>query len=55
MPVGQAYELYRGLRQSGVTTELVVYPREGHAFKEIYHQIDLLERIIDWYERHLED
>ncbi len=55
VPVGQAYELYRGLRQSGVTTELVVYPREGHAFREIYHQIDLLERIIGWYERHLEN
>lgn len=55
VPVGQAYELYRGLRQSGVPAELVVYPREGHGFKEIYHQIDLLERIIDWFEMQLKE
>ena len=30
VPVGQAYELYRGLKDRGKTTELVFYPREGH-------------------------
>jgi dipeptidyl aminopeptidase/acylaminoacyl peptidase len=53
VPVGQAYEFYHGLRQSAVETELVVYPREGHGFSEIRHQIDLLERIIGWFERYL--
>ncbi len=55
VPVGQAYEFYRGLRQVGVPTELVTYPREGHAFREIYHQIDLVDRIIDWFERYLKE
>lgn len=53
VPVGQGWELYRGLRQTGTETALVVYPREGHGFGEIGHQTDVLERIIDWYERHL--
>lgn len=53
VPAGQAYELYRGLVQSGVEVELVVYPREGHGFREILHQIDLVDRIAEWFERHL--
>ncbi|MBN1885429.1 MAG: S9 family peptidase [Candidatus Krumholzibacteriota bacterium] len=53
VPAGQGYELYRGLRQTGTETELVVYPREGHGFGEIRHQVDLVERIVDWYERRL--
>lgn len=53
VPVGQAYELYRGLQQAGAPTELVVYPREGHGFREIHHQIDLVRRVVEWYERHL--
>ena len=53
VPVGQGYELYNGLKQSGVECEMVVYPREGHLLREIHHQIDLIERIIDWFELHL--
>lgn len=53
VPVGQAYEFYRGLQQVGVETELVVYPREGHGFREIHHQIDLVRRVVDWYELYL--
>jgi dipeptidyl aminopeptidase/acylaminoacyl peptidase len=29
VPVGQAYEFYTGLKDAGVETELVIYPREG--------------------------
>jgi dipeptidyl aminopeptidase/acylaminoacyl peptidase len=29
-PVGQSLEMYRALRQAGVTVELVTYPREDH-------------------------
>ncbi|MCK4851815.1 MAG: prolyl oligopeptidase family serine peptidase, partial [Candidatus Omnitrophica bacterium] len=53
VPVGQAYEFYRGLQQVGVETELVVYPREGHGFREIHHQIALVRRVVDWYELYL--
>jgi dipeptidyl aminopeptidase/acylaminoacyl peptidase len=53
VPVGQAYELYRGLKQSGVETELVLYPREGHGFRERAHRIDLMTRILEWFDKHL--
>lgn len=53
VPVGQSYELYRGLRQTGVPCELVVYPREGHGFSEIRHQADLVARIGAWFDEHL--
>jgi dipeptidyl aminopeptidase/acylaminoacyl peptidase len=48
VPVGQAYELYRGLKDRGVPTELVFYPREGHGITEYYHQKDRMQRIYDW-------
>lgn len=54
VPLGQGYELYRGMRQLGLPVEFVVYPRERHSFEEIYHQINVVERVIDWFESHLE-
>jgi dipeptidyl aminopeptidase/acylaminoacyl peptidase len=48
VPTGQAYELYRGLKDRGKATELVLYPREGHGFTEYYHQKDRMQRIYDW-------
>ena len=48
VPVGQAQELYRGLKDRGKATELVFYPREGHGFTEYYHQKDRMQRIYDW-------
>jgi dipeptidyl aminopeptidase/acylaminoacyl peptidase len=48
VPLGQAQELFRGLKDRGKATELVVYPREGHGITEYYHQKDRLTRIRDW-------
>jgi dipeptidyl aminopeptidase/acylaminoacyl peptidase len=52
-PIGQSQQLYRGLKRYGVETEFVVYPREGHGFREEKHQLDVLNRIVDWFEGHL--
>jgi dipeptidyl aminopeptidase/acylaminoacyl peptidase len=52
VPTGQAYELFRGLKDRGKTTELVFYPREGHGIAEYYHQKDRLTRIYDWVTRY---
>ena len=52
-PVGQCYEFHRGLRRYGVETEFVVYPREGHGVREEKHQVDVLSRIIGWFEKYL--
>jgi dipeptidyl aminopeptidase/acylaminoacyl peptidase len=52
-PLGQSQELYRGLKRYGVETELVVYPREPHGFREEKHLLDRLNRILAWYDKHL--
>lgn len=48
-PVGQAYEMTRGLRSRGVEAQCVVYPREGHGIRERRHQQDVLERSLAWF------
>ena len=52
-PVGQCYQFHRGLMRYGVEAELVVYPREGHGLREEKHQVDLLNRIVGWFEKYL--
>ncbi len=53
VPVGQAQELYRGLKDRGKPAELVLYPREGHGFTEYYHLQDRLSRIHGWVTSHV--
>lgn len=52
-PLGQSQELYRGLKHYGVEAELVVYPRENHGFTEEKHLVDRLNRIVDWFDKHM--
>jgi dipeptidyl aminopeptidase/acylaminoacyl peptidase len=54
-PLGQAEEFHRALLDHGVATELVVYPREGHGFKERCHNADAWRRKIAWFDRYLRD
>jgi dipeptidyl aminopeptidase/acylaminoacyl peptidase len=53
VPVGQSYEFFRALKDHGVPTELVVYPREPHGFRERGHNIDRLRRFLAWFQRYL--
>ncbi len=55
VPVSQGLEFYNGLKSLGVETEMVIYPREQHPIEERPHQIDLLKRVLDWYDRHLKN
>jgi dipeptidyl aminopeptidase/acylaminoacyl peptidase len=52
-PVGQSKALYRALKHFGVETELVIYPGEGHGFRQEKHQVDALARMLAWFDRHL--
>ncbi|HYL62306.1 MAG TPA: S9 family peptidase [Candidatus Methylomirabilis sp.] len=52
-PIGQSQELYRGLKRYGVQTELVLYPREPHGFREEKHLVDRLNRILAWYQKYM--
>jgi dipeptidyl aminopeptidase/acylaminoacyl peptidase len=49
----QGMEFHRALRTLGVPTRFVRYPREGHGIGERAHQLDLLRRLLDWYDRFL--
>lgn len=53
VPLGQGQEFYQALKQTGVETEMVIYPRQHHGFQERAHQIDLLRRILAWYKKHV--
>ena len=55
VPVGQAYEFYNGLKDVGVETELVVYPRERHNLQERGHQLDAQRRMLAWFDKHLNE
>lgn len=52
-PLGQSQQLYRGLKHYGVKAELVEYPREPHGPREEKHNLDVLNRILAWYEENL--
>ena len=52
-PIGQCQQFYRGLRRYDVETEFVAYPRMGHGPREEKQQLDVLHRMIDWFERYL--
>jgi dipeptidyl aminopeptidase/acylaminoacyl peptidase len=51
--MAQGMEMYIALRQLGVKTRFVTYPREGHSISERKHQIDLMQRVIGWFDEHL--
>ena len=50
---GQGMEWYRALKTLGVPNQFVRYPREGHGIQERLHQLDLLRRVLAWYDRWL--
>jgi dipeptidyl aminopeptidase/acylaminoacyl peptidase len=49
-PPTQGLEMFTALRQRGIRSEHVVYPREGHGITEPAHQIDRVQRILRWFE-----
>jgi dipeptidyl aminopeptidase/acylaminoacyl peptidase len=53
VPVGQAQELYMGLRKNDVPVELVFYPREPHGLQEPRHQLDKMRREYAWMSKHV--
>jgi dipeptidyl aminopeptidase/acylaminoacyl peptidase len=53
VPMGQAWEMYRALKEKGVPTQLVLYPRSGHGLGERAHRLDLFTRELEWFDRYL--
>jgi len=52
VPIAEAEQLFIALKDVGVETIFLRYPREGHGLSEVKHQIDATDRSIAWYEKH---
>lgn len=53
VPFTQGQEFYVALSRIGVPTEMVVYPRTPHGPREPKFLMDVSERILTWFEKHL--
>jgi dipeptidyl aminopeptidase/acylaminoacyl peptidase len=51
-PVPQALMMHRALLDAGHESALVLYPREGHGFREPRHILDRALRVAAWLARH---
>lgn len=50
----QSMELYTSLKLKGVPTQLVLYPREPHGLTERAHELDFMQRMLNWYEKYIQ-
>jgi len=53
VPTSQGYEFYHALQRQGVTTKMVVYPRQPHGPREPKFLLDLMHRHLDWMETYV--
>ena len=52
VPIAEAEQFYIALKDVGVETIMVRYPREGHGLREPKHVVDSTNRCINWYVKH---
>jgi dipeptidyl aminopeptidase/acylaminoacyl peptidase len=52
-PAPQSFEFWHALKTEGVPTQLVVYPGEGHSFKDMKNRVDVMRRTLAWFDQYL--
>ncbi len=52
VPITESEQFYIALKDVGVETVMVRYPREGHSIREPKHQIDIIDRSMRWFDEH---
>lgn len=52
VPIAEAEQFFIALKDVGVESVLVRYPREGHGIREAKHVEDTITRSLAWYRRH---
>ncbi len=52
-PAPQSFEFWHALRAEGVKTQLVVFPNEGHGFRDPAHIRDLEAREVAWFTQNM--
>lgn len=53
VPTTQGYEYYNALKRRGVEVSMVTYPRTKHGPNEPNFTLDIMQRNLDWVEKHL--
>ncbi|HLH04739.1 MAG TPA: S9 family peptidase [Bryobacteraceae bacterium] len=53
-PAPQSFEFWHALKAEHVPTELVVYPGEGHSFRDPQNRLDVLKRTALWFDKYLQ-
>ena len=53
VPTSQGYEYYHALKRAGVTTRMVVYPRQPHGPTEPKFILDIMQRHLDWVDKYV--
>lgn len=53
VPVSQGYEYYNALKRRGVTTKMIVYPRQPHGPREPKFLLDIMRRHLDWVDKYV--
>lgn len=54
-PMGQSQAFYRALKYLNVESQLVTYPGEPHLPRQRRNQVDILERMLAWFDSHLQE
>ena len=49
VPIAESEQFYIALKDVGVKTVMVRYPREGHGLREPKHIVDSIDRSMGWY------
>ena len=52
-PAPQSFEFWHALRAEGVKTQLVIYPNEGHGFRDPAHIADRTKRTLAWFAQNM--
>jgi dipeptidyl aminopeptidase/acylaminoacyl peptidase len=53
VPPAQGFEFYRALQRRGIESKMVTYPRTPHGPQEPKFVQDIMERHLEWVEKHL--
>ncbi len=49
----QSIQLYQFLTMLDIPTGLIMYPRQPHGLLERAHQLDFMNRVLDWFEKYV--
>jgi prolyl oligopeptidase len=52
VPFSQSLQLFRELKDLGKNVRLLLFPREGHGFRERGHQDQYIEEMLKWFRKY---